>query len=604
MSAVNAPQPDAVGPAETFDSTIAAPGGAVSSIGLPGPQTTEAPIHTGALNGIDPYLHRQYVPIATFQWTTAQNPGQVLWKLPIHPANLNMWIAHLWKMYGGWAGGVDLAFKMAGTGFHAGALMFVRMPPYLDADEPRTIESYGAFEWALMDPKTLQVELKSVIDQRPIMYHTGDYDKKNPFSFGGTIIAVVNLPLATSSSGNQSITIGVYAKISNNFQFTQLIPIQDKQSIVLPPAQLLNSLDFTNALFGPVNGSVMRRLVSKPKTAFAYVDKEAINCAQFTGLPMQGTQFQPLITPSRVFSSNSFEGFKFKDMAYFRNPQHEDGSSEEWLNLINNASDKVGISFSKMIMVECAGKDYEVYDNTRTVIVTFYFRHDQFLWIVTYDGPLSVIDNDFKTDNPIGQYQIRFTNQGTTQSELSGLRWTKPDTHTMPVTASMPFTDKEPLDLDKAPLQGVAFTFAQVDATWANKRYAPPINENIVVFEDEFGASSAQNSALKDAIIKSKGYLTEGNSMVFNIVDVENNLAVMPLRLNWNGLLTTLPSSTEIFLEFGCNDKYKCEFVSMLPSTTPMTGSIPLSPAQYYMNYKMSREYASSTSIGTLRIKH
>ena len=57
MSSTNAPQPDALGPAEVFDSTVAPAQGQVSQDQLPGGNTSEAPVHTGQVNGIDPFFY-------------------------------------------------------------------------------------------------------------------------------------------------------------------------------------------------------------------------------------------------------------------------------------------------------------------------------------------------------------------------------------------------------------------------------------------------------------------------------------------------------------------------------------------------------------------
>lgn len=93
----NAPMPDAApsAPAEVFDSTIGATTGQLSSVGLPGPDTSEAPIHSGMVNALDPYFYRQYIALSQFTWTTSQDPATLLFKKAIHPKESHQWIVHV-----------------------------------------------------------------------------------------------------------------------------------------------------------------------------------------------------------------------------------------------------------------------------------------------------------------------------------------------------------------------------------------------------------------------------------------------------------------------------------------------------------------------------
>ena len=109
MSKTNAPQPDANGPAEIFDSTVTTPQGQVSQDQLPGGNTAEAPTHTGQINGIDPLLFNQFIPLNSFVWDTSQSKGQLLWYVPIHPDFVHQSMAHLSKMYNAYAGGFQFS---------------------------------------------------------------------------------------------------------------------------------------------------------------------------------------------------------------------------------------------------------------------------------------------------------------------------------------------------------------------------------------------------------------------------------------------------------------------------------------------------------------
>nr|WPR17633.1 MAG: coat protein [Spider picorna-like virus 7] len=245
----NAPMPSAApaAAAETFDSTVAPPQGNVSAIGIPGPDNREAPIHAGMVNGIDPFFSRQYVALEQFTWTTSQDPATLLFYRAIHPRRSHQWIDYLSYIYNTFAGGFDFAFKVAGTGFHAGGIYLVRLPPNIKPDSLKTEADITGFEYFVIDPKTLEVEVKSCMDQRNVMFHwMTDFDLNRPETFGGFIAAYVMLPLNTSSTGATSIQVQVFTKPSQNFMFSQVRPLRSGPAPVNPIKDLVEAaLDFT-----------------------------------------------------------------------------------------------------------------------------------------------------------------------------------------------------------------------------------------------------------------------------------------------------------------------------------------------------------------------
>ena len=74
-------------------------------------------------------------------------------------------------MYNAFAGGFQFSLTIAGTGFHAGKLMVVRLPPNIHPTSLRRIQDVGAFPYYIIDPKTLETIVKSAMDQRDVMYH-------------------------------------------------------------------------------------------------------------------------------------------------------------------------------------------------------------------------------------------------------------------------------------------------------------------------------------------------------------------------------------------------------------------------------------------------
>nr|WPV63599.1 MAG: capsid protein [Wufeng shrew picorna-like virus 55] len=226
MSEAHIPQPNSqsAAPAEAFDSTADAPHGpTVSGIGVPAGPPQEISPHTGAANTFDITIHRQFIPIDTVVWSVTQTKGTLLWFRPIHPKYCNDLTAYLQEIYNCWGGGIEFNFKVAGTGFHAGALAMVRIPPNRHPNEFLTASSWGAFEYVVIDPKMLEVSSLDVSDQRPIAYHYQPFDSSNSYTFGGWIAMYVLIPLNTSATGSQQIAVQVFSRPGPSFNFSQLI---------------------------------------------------------------------------------------------------------------------------------------------------------------------------------------------------------------------------------------------------------------------------------------------------------------------------------------------------------------------------------------------
>lgn len=225
MSQQQIPQPDVGSPALDVRGTDNQPSNvSVSGVGNSGPPSGEAVAHVGASNNYDPVLHQNWVATDTFTWTRGQIAGHMLWYCPIHPRYSNRYIKWISQIYNAWAGGLDYRFKIAGTGFHAGALMAVRLPPNIKPWTLKTLQDLTPFEYVVYDPKMLEMACEHIIDQRIQNFHWMDYDENNPSTFGGWIAVYVMIPLNTSSSGSPEISIQVYCKASPELRLLQMRP--------------------------------------------------------------------------------------------------------------------------------------------------------------------------------------------------------------------------------------------------------------------------------------------------------------------------------------------------------------------------------------------
>lgn len=199
---------------------------AVSSLRVAQPPSeVEVPVHTGQEGRPDPYIYRQYITLGTFTWNTTQLPGTLLYSVPIHPSRMNTAIQQITSIYNAWGGSFDFAIKCAGTGFHAGALAFVRLPPNITPQSVISPADFTYFEYNLMDPKNLPMEAINIMDQRPIMYHyNGPLNLDDPSTFGGFFAVYVLLPLSTSSTGLNQINLVVMNRAGADLQFSQPRP--------------------------------------------------------------------------------------------------------------------------------------------------------------------------------------------------------------------------------------------------------------------------------------------------------------------------------------------------------------------------------------------
>lgn len=262
MSQQHIPQPNSqsAAPAEVFDSTADAPHGqTVSALGTPGPRPGEVIVHTGQKNSIDFSIHRQFIPIDTFIWSTSQPRGTLLWSSPVHPTRVNPLISYISEIYNTWGGGIEFNFKVAGTGFHAGALAFVRIPPNVKPTQFSSPTEWGAFEYVVMDPKTLEVLSLDVMDQRQLNFHFMKLDEDDPTSFGGYIACYVLIPLNTSSTGTQQIAVQAFSRPGSTYTMNQIIMPNIKEvqipgplfmEALMDPIVNIDGNDFLEPIFG------------------------------------------------------------------------------------------------------------------------------------------------------------------------------------------------------------------------------------------------------------------------------------------------------------------------------------------------------------------
>lgn len=187
--------------------------------------TIEGPRHANvSTDDALTYLKKQHVALQRFVWSTSQLPGTLLVNIPITPLRANLFVSYLAGMYNAWNGGFEYLVKIAGTGFHAGALGVARIPPNIDPTTFKTVAQFTAFEYVVIDPKTLEAVSKHIPDQRPVMYHYVSNNFSDPNVIGGHFVIFVLLQLNTSSTGTNQIDVQILNRLAPDFRFIQIVP--------------------------------------------------------------------------------------------------------------------------------------------------------------------------------------------------------------------------------------------------------------------------------------------------------------------------------------------------------------------------------------------
>lgn len=553
MSSVNAPQPNATGPAEVFDSVAPTSDGNVSSIGLPGPTPQEVPMHAGELNGIDPYISQQFIAFGSFTWTTGMDPGTLLFQIPVHPTYVHQFIAHLSKMYNAWGGGFDICLKIAGTGFHAGALLMVRLPPNIRPNSLRTVADITAFEYTVMDPKTLEVVTKTLMDQRNIMYHYMPFDENNIQSFGGYFAVYVMLPLNTSSTGATQITLQVLARPSQQFVFAQLRPIRDLPNPSVVPTEIEQALDFKKFHCDPIQNQTLDTMTVHARKDKPLYTVEHINTIDFDGKPVGGPLFDPIPVNKNLLPSD------------FPNRV---GNIIVTLNGTNDrrlkTDDKIRF-------------DHFQFDSKAKPLPMIL---ESFCFITFYTP-------DAEKDRVTIECEIGYE---------QGRQFLKPrrdndyyiwqyDTHVLPTFA----TDQ----LGILDTKNWNVQFGLINLNDRPTPLGPPIEESLIDFQ-VFGRSTTQTELMKELLKDGKmsQVLTTGQSAIFELYDAEVELPILPIKLHRKGYLTSISVKENRVFNLW-DKKYEMRFISRVPETTPLVGAMPRPLAEYKRNIFMSARMAS-----------
>lgn len=248
MSQAHIPQPNANAPGEQIASTDSVP--PMVSIETPQPSNSQEIVSAvGEMNQLDPWFYTQFRQIAKVRWSTSDVAGKILWYVPLNPLALDKNLAYVSQLYLAWDGDFVFNFKVAGTGFHAGMLTFVKTPPTIHPTTLTNPADFTIMPWDAVDPKMLEIGSMYGRDIRTIKYHYMQKNENTPpdYYLGGYLALFVDLPLNTSASGTPRIEVAIWMKCAANFRVGWMLPF-DYQKLApeaIVPPNLGMLLDFS-----------------------------------------------------------------------------------------------------------------------------------------------------------------------------------------------------------------------------------------------------------------------------------------------------------------------------------------------------------------------
>nr|BAF38394.1 capsid protein [Norwalk-like virus] len=176
---------------------------------------------TGQTNIIDPWIRNNFVqaPNGEFTISPRNSPGEILLNMELGP-ELNPFLAHLSRMYNGFAGGMEVQVLMAGNAFTAGKVIFAAVPPHFPV-ENLSPPQITMFPHIIIDVRTLEPVLLPMPDVRNQFFH---YNQVNEPRM--RLVAMLYTPLRSNGSTEDVFTVScrVLTRPSPDFEFNYLVP--------------------------------------------------------------------------------------------------------------------------------------------------------------------------------------------------------------------------------------------------------------------------------------------------------------------------------------------------------------------------------------------
>nr|AGD79478.1 major capsid protein [Norovirus Hu/GII.3/693/425/2008/AU] len=258
---------------------------------------------TGQQNIIDPWIMNNFVqaPGGEFTVSPRNSPGEVLLNLELGP-EINPYLAHLARMYNGYAGGFEVQVVLAGNAFTAGKIIFAAIPPNFPIDNLSAAQ-ITMCPHVIVDVRQLEPVNLPMPDVRNNFFH---YNQGSDSRL--RLIAMLYTPLRANNSGDDVFTVScrVLTRPSPDFSFNFLVPptVESKTKPFSLP--ILTISEMSNSRFPvPIDSlhtSPTENIVVQCQNGRVTLDGELMGTTQL--LPSQICAFRGVLTRSTSRASD------------------------------------------------------------------------------------------------------------------------------------------------------------------------------------------------------------------------------------------------------------------------------------------------------------
>nr|QLA46519.1 VP1 [Norovirus GII] len=258
---------------------------------------------TGQQNIIDPWIMNNFVqaPGGEFTVSPRNSPGEVLLNLELGP-EINPYLAHLARMYNGYAGGFEVQVVLAGNAFTAGKIIFAAIPPNFPIDNLSAAQ-ITMCPHVIVDVRQLEPVNLPMPDVRNNFFH---YNQGSDSRL--RLIAMLYTPLRANNSGDDVFTVScrVLTRPSPDFSFNFLVPptVESKTKPFSLP--ILTISEMSNSRFPvPIDSlhtSPTENIVVQCQNGRVTLDGELMGTTQL--LPSQICAFRGMLTRSTSRASD------------------------------------------------------------------------------------------------------------------------------------------------------------------------------------------------------------------------------------------------------------------------------------------------------------
>nr|AWR17453.1 VP1 [Norovirus GII] len=258
---------------------------------------------TGQQNIIDPWIMNNFVqaPGGEFTVSPRNSPGEVLLNLELGP-EINPYLAHLARMYNGYAGGFEVQVVLAGNAFTAGKIIFAAIPPNFPIDNLSAAQ-ITMCPHVIVDVRQLEPVNLPMPDVRNNFFH---YNQGSDPRL--RLIAMLYTPLRANSSGDDVFTVScrVLTRPSPDFSFNFLVPPTVESKVKSFSLPILTISEMSNSRFPvPIDSlhtSPTENIVVQCQNGRVTLDGELMGSTQL--LPSQICAFRGTLTRSTSRASD------------------------------------------------------------------------------------------------------------------------------------------------------------------------------------------------------------------------------------------------------------------------------------------------------------